>query len=603
MKPDSHTHSACIAVLPFDNLSDDRGQSYFAEGFVEELITDLSRFASLQVISSYTSRKMGAGKRDEIREARDLSVDYLLKGNLRRQGGNLRINTQLLDTTDGHVVRAARYDAPADTVFEIQDDIVARVVAEISAQIDKVILTAARHKPITSLAAYDCWLRGMDHLRQGTMAADREARRIFEQALEIDPQYSRAFAGLSLSYFNEWSCNLWELWDETQRMAYEYARKAAQLDDADHVIQLVLGRILLYRRRFEQAEEHLEDALALNPNDADNLVQIASCRGYLGKAQEGEHLFQKALRLNPYRNIWYYPYGAFTCFVRRRYDECLQMAMKGPINDVWVDLPAYIAAAHAYLGDPQKAGEYLQRFIMNFQDKITSGRTPRPAEMIRWFRMANPFRRNEDMAHIVDGLVRAGLSGIPGGNKAAARAEPPEETLVGANVFNKEHQLWRMSYAGTTVTLSEVKGYPDLALLLAAPGREIHCTEIMGAQDGGREPVLDQKARQAYEQRIRDLRLQIDEAEKMNDPVRREELNAELDQLTEHLVKALGIGRRTRQMNSPVERARTAVTWRIRSAIRKIEAAHPALGRHLANSIRTGVFCSYIPESEQRWIV
>ena len=551
MNPDPHTHSACIAVLPFENLSGDPGQAYFAEGFVEELITDLSRFASLQVISSYTSRKMGAGRRDEIQEARRLSIDYLLKGNLRRRGGSLRINTQLLDTADGHVIRAARYDAPADTVFEIQDDIVARVVAEISVQIDKAILAAARRKPITSLAAYDCWLRGMDHLRQGTMAADREAREIFQQALEIDPQYSRAYAGLSLSYFNEWSCNLWELWEETQNRAYEYAEKAARLDDSDHVIQLVLGRVLLYRHQFDHAEQHLEDALALNPNDADSLVQIASCRGFLGKAEQGEHLFQKALRLNPYRNTWYYPYGAFTCFVRRRYSECIQMAMKGPINDVWVDLPAYIAAAHAYLGDPQLAGEYLQRFQMNFQKKITSGRAPRAGEIIQWFKTANPFKQDNDTDHVIQGLIRAGLSDHPGGRGAASSRETTNEAR--ANVFNKEQELWRMSYAGIAVTLPEVKGYPDLALLLAAPGREIHCTEIMGSPGdaGSREPVLDQKARQDYEQRIRELRSEIDETEEMNDPIRREKLNAELDQLTDHLASSLGLGRRGRYLAHP----------------------------------------------------
>jgi len=603
MKPDLHTHSACIAVLPFENLSGDRGQDYFAEGFVEELITDLSHFASLQVISSFTSRKMGAAARDEFEEARKLSVDYLLRGNFRRRGKNLRINTQLLDTGDGRVIRAERYDAPADAVFEIQDDIVARVVAEISAQIDKVLLAAARQKPITSLAAYDCWLRGMNQLRQGTLTADREAREIFQQALEIDPQYSRAYAGLSLSYFNEWSCNLWELWEETQRRAYDYARQAAELDDSDHIVQLVLGRILLYRHRFDRAEEHVERSLALNPNDADNLVQIASCKAFLGAAGEGEHHFLKALRLNPYRNIWYHPYGAFTCFVQRRYDACIQMAGKGPINDVWVDLPGYISAAYAYLGNKPQAGHYLDRFRMAFQNKIAAGRTPQPGEIIQWLKTANPFRRGEDMAHFLEGLALAGLHDIQ-----TPKADSPSDGIARtaptpANVFKKDHQLWRVAFKGITVTLPEVKGYLDLARLLGAPGKEVHCMEIMGRPNGagGDDPVLDQKARLAYEQRIRDLRSEIDDARAMNDLARQENLNVELDQLTEHLAGALGMGRRARQLNAPAERARTAVTWRIRSAIKKIEAAHPALGRHLGNSIRTGVFCSYSPEKEQIW--
>ncbi len=603
MKPESNTHSACIAVLPFENLSGDQGQDYFAEGFVEELITDLSHFASLQVISSYTSRKMGAGAHDGFEEARKLSIDYLLKGNFRRRGEKLRINAQLVDTSDGRVIRAERYDASADAVFEIQDDIVARVVAEISAQIDKVLLAAARHKPITSLAAYDCWLRGMDHLRQGTLAADRDARKIFRQALEIDPQYSRAYAGLSLSYFNEWSCNLWDLWEETQRRAYDYAKQAAQLDDNDHIVQLVLGRILLYRRRFNRAEQHIEKSLTLNPNDADNLVQIASCKGYLGKAREGERHFHKALRLNPYRNIWYYPYGAFTCFVQRRYDACIQMARKGPINDVWVDLPGYIAAAYAYLGNRTQAEYYLNRFRGVFQDKITAGRTPQSGEIIQWFKTANPFRRGEDTAHILNGLALAGLHAIQSPKTDSPSDRIGKAAPTPANVFKKDHGLWRLAFKGITVILPEVKGYLDLVRLLGAPGKEVHCMDIMGSPNGAGDddPVLDRKARLAYEQRIRDLRSEIDEARTMNDLARQENLSAELDQLTEHLASALGVGRRTRQLKAPAERARTAVTWRIRSAIKKIEAAHPALGRHLTNSIRTGVFCSYSPEREQAW--
>jgi TolB-like protein/Tfp pilus assembly protein PilF len=604
MDTETNTHSGCVAVLPFENLSGDQSQDYFAEGFVEELITDFSHFAQLQVISSYTSRKMGVGARDARDEARKLSIDYLLKGKLLRLGGRLRIHIQLLDTRDGRVVCAERYDAPVDEIFEIQDDIVARVAAEIAAQIDKVQLAAARRKPITTLAAYDCWLRGMDQLRQGTLAADREARTIFQQALEIDPQYSRAYAGLSLSYFNEWSCNLWDLWEETQRKAYDYARQAAQLDDSDHIIQLVLGRILLYRHRFDQAEEHLAKSLTLNPNDADCLVQIASCKAYLGKPDEGEDHFVKALRLNPYRNIWYYPYGAFISFVRRNYEDCIQMAGKGPMNDVWVDLPAYIAAAHAYLKDARNAEHYLKRFQWAFQDKITSGRAPGPEEILRWFQTANPFRREEDATHALEGLVLAGLRRSVADRRTGSR--PPEEdaTASGDCIFRKDNTLWRLGFGHSMVTLPEVKGFLDLARLLAVPGKEMHCLEMQGGVGGGdAAPVLDQKARLAYEQRIRELRSEIEAAESMNDLVRREKSNAELDQLTEHLARALGVGRRSRKLDATVERARTAVTWRIRSAIKKIEAAHPSLGRHLTNSIRTGVFCSYHPEREIAWVL
>ncbi|MHC4751505.1 MAG: tetratricopeptide repeat protein [Planctomycetota bacterium] len=599
----SNNQTVCIAVLPFENLSDNREHDYFSRGFVEDLITDLSHFPSLQVISSYTSRKIGAEARDEIAVAKELAIDYLLRGNLRRQGDQVRISTQLLDSSNGRIIWAERYDAPLDTIFNIQDDIVERVVGALSMQIDRSLLAAARKKPLTSLAAYDCWLRGMEHLRQGSPAADQEARRIFKQALAIDPHYSRAYAGLSLSYFNEWSCQLWEQWDATERNAYKYAMKAIRLDDSDHIVQMILGRILLYRRQFDLAEQYLDKSLALNANDADNLAQIATCKAFLGNAKEGEQLFLKALRLNPYRNIWYHTYGAFTYFVQRQYGTCIEMASKGPLTDVWVDLPGYVAAAYGYLGHKQQAARYLDIFIKTFQKEITSGRKPKSREIIRWTKMANPFKHDVEMEHLVEGLVLAGLK-----YTRDKRDDTPPVSLLKTppsrpNAFKKENKLWHMTFEGYTVRIPEVKGFLDLAQLLAKPGTELHCTELMGSSVsiGDQELVMDEKARRSYERRIRELNEEITEAEEMNDLGRTEKLSAELDQLTDHLSKALGIGKRTRKLNAPAERARAAVTWRIRSAIRKIEAAHPSLGRHLANSIRTGTFCCYSPEKEQVW--
>ena len=171
------------------------------------------------------------------------------------------------------------------------------------------------------------------------------------------------------------------------------------------------------------------------------------------------------------------------------------------------------------------------------------------------------------------------------------------------NIFRKKNDLWEVCYQDKMVQLAEVKGFHDLVRLMAAPGSEVHCTEIMGVVDtlGREEASIDKKALQSYEARIRELREEIEEADEMNDPVRREKCSLELEQLTDHIAKAMGLGGRNRQLKAPAERARSAVTWRIRSAIKKIESAHPALGRHLANAIRTGTFCCYEPEKALEW--
>ncbi len=603
MSKSRDTYPACIAVLPFENFSGDRQQDYFSLGFAEEIITDLAHFPNLHVISSYTSRKIKSEQSDELSVSKELAINYLLKGNVNRQAGHIRINAQLINVSDGSVVWAERYNAALDTIFEIQDDIVERVVGALSIQINRVLLAAARNKPLTSMAAYDCWLRGMEFLRSRADHADTEARRMFRQAIKIDPNYSRAYAGLSLSYFNDWSCQLWEDWDATEKSAYEYALQAIELDDSDYIVQMVLGRILVFRHQFDQAGIHLDKSLELNSNDADSLVQISFCKAFLGFPQEGEALFERAIRLNPYRNMWYYTYGAFACFAQRRYQDCINLALKGPLTEVWVDLPAFIAAAYAYLGDHKQAGHYLSIFVETFQKQITMGRSPRPGEIAEWVRLANPFRDDADMDHVIDGLYLAGLDNTSGPKVDPDKPGLQVDTDAPTCSFNKEMALWHITYEGTSVQLPEVKGFHDLVTLLTHPGEEFHCAVLMGApvDAGGDDAVIDEKARRFYEDRIRELKAEIRESEDMNDLGRLEGLRTEYNQLVDHLSKTLGLGKRVRKINPGAERARAAVTWRIRSAIRKIDSIHPALGRHLTNAVQTGTFCSYTPEKDCGW--
>ncbi len=365
------------------------------------------------------TRKMNQNSGDVLATAGELDIDYLLRGNLRRLSGQVCISAQLMETTGGRILWAERYDAPVDTLFDIQDDIVSRVVSAISTQIDSTLLAAARKKPMTRMAAYDFWLRGMERMRQGTRTADREARKVFNQALAIDPHCSRAYAGLSLSHFNDWSCQLWEQWEKTERKAYDYAMRACQLDDSDHVVQMILGRILLFRRQFDLSAQHLDRALTLNANDADSLVQVFSCMAWLGQSERGEQLFLKALRLNPYRDKWYFTYGALPYFAQRQYAAFLEIAQKGPLADVWIDQPAYLAAACAYTGDRQAATRHLDLFVTIFKHEIFNGRDPGPQEMVSWLHKANPFRQETDFLQLIDGLVLAGLEYRPSDNSSA----------------------------------------------------------------------------------------------------------------------------------------------------------------------------------------
>lgn len=582
--------AGAVAVLPFENPSGDPEQAYFARGFVEELVTELSRFPTLEVIHPQTSFELGAERlRDE------LQVSYVLRGSVRRLGDIVRITAQLVDTRRGSQRWADRFDAPAERLVAVQDEIVARVASMLPIEIDAARLRGARRKPLASLDVYDCWLRGLDCLRRGTIEDDERARAFFERALELDPYSPRAHAGLSLSHFNEWSCQAWERWDESERLAFEHAQRAADLDDRDATIQMVLGRILLYRRQYDEAARYIERAIELTPNDADVLAQAAYCRTYLGDAEAGRALSEKALRLNPRHPAWYRACAAYPLFVLGRYAEAAEMIAPAP--RAMVDMPAFLAAAHAFLGNRELACAAIELFLADFVEKITFGRAPEPGEPLRWVLHVNPFRRSEDADALVRGLALAGLAGDPDEHRTAVAGAPTRA------MFRREGDRWTLAFDGMAVQNAGAKGFEDLAQLLAQPHASIHCLELAGrsADATGSDPMLDERARRELGARVRDLEDIIEEATANHDLGRAQAAREELDRIVTTLSGALGLGGRSRRLGSAAERARSAVTWRIRHAIRKIAAAHPALGRHLDNSVRTGTYCTYTPEKPTDW--
>lgn len=170
-------------------------------------------------------------------------------------------------------------------------------------------------------------------------------------------------------------------------------------------------------------------------------------------------------------------------------------------------------------------------------------------------------------------------------------------------VFRKDGELWTLAFEGQLARLVEVKGFADLAKLLARPGVEVHCLELAdrASEASSGDVVLDDRARREIRARAADLQHEIDQADAAHDLARSERAREELDQLVDALTGAVGLRGRPRRLGSPAERARSAVTWRIRSAIRKIAAAHPRLGRHLDNAVRTGHFCAYQPEQPVAW--
>jgi len=172
---------------------------------------------------------------------RRVPADHIVHGSVRRTGQALRVSVQLVEVANGRQIWADRYDATAADLHAVQDAIAARIARTLAVRVDEACLDVARRAPLASLDVYDCWLRGLECIRKGTVEADAEARRYFERALEIDPDYARAYSGLSLSHFNEWSCQAWPQWDEKERLAHDYAQRAVALDTTDPMGAVRLG--------------------------------------------------------------------------------------------------------------------------------------------------------------------------------------------------------------------------------------------------------------------------------------------------------------------------------------------------------------------------
>ena len=174
---------------------------------------------------------------------------------------------------------------------------------------------------------------------------------------------------------------------------------------------------------------------------------------------------------------------------------------------------------------------------------------------------------------------------------------------VDASVFMKMGDRWEVRYAGATISVTSTKGMEDLATLLRQPGRDIHCVELAGIaiETASTGDVIDSTARRQYEERIRELHADVEEAEANNDSARAERAQTELDAIVDHLSAALGLGSKPRRQAGTAERARSTVTHRLRAAIRRLAELNPTLGHHLHNSITTGTYCSYRPEQPTDW--
>jgi TolB-like protein/DNA-binding SARP family transcriptional activator/Tfp pilus assembly protein PilF len=347
-----------IAVLPFENLSGDQEQTYFADGITSDITTNLSKFSTLFVVASHSSfRYRGqAAKAQDV--ARDLGVRYLLEGSLQRAGDTLRINVNLIDATTGRQVWAERYERPIANVLVVQKEIAQSVAAVIGSgwgQLQRAEMERSARIPTQDLQAYDLYLRGVAYKRRNTKEDNTLAREMFEKAIQADTNYAMAMAECSLTYiidvFNGWTDSR----EERLQMAEELARRAVEIDPSEPWGFVALGLVYQLKVRNDEALPLFERAHDLNPNDYYVKEALGYAVTYAGSAERGVELLEQAQRLNPYHTAEHPLSLGSAYFFAHRYRDAI-----AAINRITSrqGAPAYWlfkAATHAQLGQLDEA--------------------------------------------------------------------------------------------------------------------------------------------------------------------------------------------------------------------------------------------------------
>jgi TolB-like protein/class 3 adenylate cyclase len=350
-----------IAVLPFQNLSGDQEQEYFSDGMINDIITDLSRFSKLFVIASNSTFSY-KGKAVKVQQvAEELGVRYVLEGSIQKTGERLRINAQLIDATTGRHLWAERYDRNTSDFFAIQEDIVRTIVASLAFQVTEAEIELAVRKDTDNLKAYDYYLRGRQaHFVWGKEATN-EARGLLEKAIELDPDYALAHSYLTWIHVDNWRYRWGDDPERSFDLALESARKAIALDPDDYESHWALGFAYLTHGEFERAEAEYERALALNPYDAEFLVEMAELLVKTGKAAQAVTQVKTGMRINPRYPDWYLWNLGWAQYFTGQYDEALAALnkMSNPYNGV----RRTRAAVLVRLGRIEEAREVISKFI------------------------------------------------------------------------------------------------------------------------------------------------------------------------------------------------------------------------------------------------
>jgi TolB-like protein/Tfp pilus assembly protein PilF len=390
-----------IAVLAFNNMSDDPDQDYFCDGITEDILTALSKVRWFFVIarnSSFTYK----GRNVHIRQiANELGVRYVVEGSVRKAGGRVRITAQLNDAITGGHLWAEHYDRELVDVFAVQDEITNAIVAAIEPQIYAAENFRARRKPPASLDAWDLLMRGLSHYWRVTREDLVAAQELLERAIAIDPNYGQAQALLATSHLLGAHLG-WAEFAKAVPIAERAAVAAVQLDREDAWAHTALGSVYFSTRRLDDALSEFETALRLNPNFCLAQGYYALALSYASRTEDSFEAAQRAIRLSPRDPALaiYYAIAGYARFLSRQYDEAIALAReairhRGDLTGAY----RVLCVSTAMSGDAAAA-----------EMALADLRRVQPSISLAWAATQLPWRNEADREHFLEGCRRAGMT-------------------------------------------------------------------------------------------------------------------------------------------------------------------------------------------------
>lgn len=391
-----------IAVLPFQNLSTDLEQEYFADGVVEDITMALSLFRWLFVISRNSSFTYKGRAVDVKQVGRELGVRYVLEGSVRKAGNRIRIAGQLIDAETGAHLWAGRFDGALEDMFDLQDQVTSSVVGAIAPKLEREEIKRARRKPTENLAAYDYYLRGLASVRPWTRDTNVEALRLFCKAIELDPRLACAYGMAAWCCVRRKALGWMNTPAQDNAEGVRLARKAVQLGADDPVALCMGGYALAFvAHEFDDAAAFMDRGLAVNPNTAQAWTLSAWLRVWRGEPELALEHVARAMRLSPLDPNMFGMYGgmAYAHFLAGRYDMASSCAEKATgHNPVFLLARCISAASNAQAGRLELAQRAMSR-----------ARECDPDLRASKLRDLAPFRRTEDFNAFATGLRKAGL--------------------------------------------------------------------------------------------------------------------------------------------------------------------------------------------------